>query len=277
MRVLQFIILGISLACGQLWAQNPLTRAQVFDFNVGDEFQIQVDGRTGPPTYIYHVILARTPIGTDTIEYQISESSIVYNNNMTITVVPPITVFETYDRLGDTILESYLPNPFGMVVRDTTYADPMLNSRLVTRYSRSDTLPVSSGSANTEWGEGLGLVEYDAFSVSDMIDDFYSLIYYKKGSETFGDVITDLEEADLSVPSVSLYPNPAQDWLRIEPGPASIAGEFHYQILDVQGRILQEADLNGELQIPVESFAKGSYWLRLIGRNGVQGFRWSKL
>ncbi|WP_247235460.1 T9SS type A sorting domain-containing protein [Telluribacter sp. SYSU D00476] len=88
----------------------------------------------------------------------------------------------------------------------------------------------------------------------------------------FGDVITALPAQEFlpKTLSVNVYPVPSQDWVTVEvrsaqPSPVLI------QLLDLQGRILQEVDfqetaLRREHRFQVGLLSKGSYLIRVNGK-----------
>ena len=88
----------------------------------------------------------------------------------------------------------------------------------------------------------------------------------------FGDVITAIPPQEYLPKglSVNVYPVPSQDWVTVEvqshlPSPVLI------QLLDLQGRILQEVDfqepaLRREYRFQVGLLSKGSYLIRVNGR-----------
>ncbi len=67
--------------------------------------------------------------------------------------------------------------------------------------------------------------------------------------------------------SLKIYPNPASQAFTIH---QTLFANGNYSIYDVQGRLLQDGDLNvGEIQIHLkEKFVSGVYYLR-VGKNGV--------
>ena len=252
-------------------AQSPLLRSQVFDFDIGDEFQMQIDGMWGPPTYVLNVITGRTPIGTDSVLYQMDQSSVIYNNNMTITSVPPAPTTITYDRLNDTANRPFLNTGINETSTFSTYQDSSLNLRQVNELELENTAPLSAGISNTIWGEGLGLVYFNALAPGDGVYEFYTLRYYKKGTEIYGGLITDVPEPEPA--SIHLYPNPVETTVRVELSEHFHASEVTYQVVDLQGRILQQGQLPENHSLDLSGLASGHYWLKLQAQGSETGTR----
>ncbi|GAB3166148.1 T9SS type A sorting domain-containing protein [Telluribacter humicola] len=88
----------------------------------------------------------------------------------------------------------------------------------------------------------------------------------------FGDVITALPVQDFLPKAllVNVYPVPSQDWVTVEvqsrqPSPV------HIQLIDLQGRVLQEVafrepSLRREYRFHIEPLARGSYLIRVTGK-----------
>ena len=69
---------------------------------------------------------------------------------------------------------------------------------------------------------------------------------------------------------ISVYPNPTEKMLTI-----SIAGEFSYSIVSIDGKLIQEGKTN-ESKINVESLNSGVYYLEMISEKGVSTTQFTK-
>ncbi len=125
------------------------------------------------------------------------------------------------------------------------------------------------------FGEGLGCTyEYErGFSFPSDYSWEESLVYYKKGSETWGTPIsTDcttlvpIEDTPTQQNEILIYPNPASTYITIEK-----AGEGHLSILNLNGQILITRQITeSKTQIDVSRLPSGVYILKLVGRTGVR-------
>lgn len=76
-------------------------------------------------------------------------------------------------------------------------------------------------------------------------------------------IIDDAGIQNITVSSIKLYPNPAQDVLYID----GLAGkEFEYEVLSIEGKLLQKGKSQGEIDL--KELKKGNYVLR-IGQQQV--------
>ena len=74
-----------------------------------------------------------------------------------------------------------------------------------------------------------------------------------------------VEEQSLN--NVNIYPNPAQDFIMIDSENVEYA-----EIIDIYGRVITSAEINGETRIEMSDFADGIYYVRLHsnGKTAVQ-------
>ena len=78
--------------------------------------------------------------------------------------------------------------------------------------------------------------------------------------------IGDLDVASNEINSkVELYPNPATDLVKIVLGP-EVGGRVSIQIIDLQGKIVEEKSLNPvrELNIDVSALSTGNYAVKVV-------------
>lgn len=71
-----------------------------------------------------------------------------------------------------------------------------------------------------------------------------------------------LEELDLVV---GVYPNPTTDFVTI-----SVNGQFDYEVVDVNGKLVANGSANNSKQISFEAFANGTYLVKVIAAQGSQ-------
>ena len=67
--------------------------------------------------------------------------------------------------------------------------------------------------------------------------------------------------------NVSIYPNPAEDFIMINSENVEFA-----EVIDIYGRVITASEINGETRIDMSNFANGIYYVRLHsnGETAVQ-------
>ena len=92
------------------------------------------------------------------------------------------------------------------------------------------------------------------------------------GLETVEASITILVKDCISVEenilnNVSIYPNPAEDFIMINSENVEFA-----EVIDIYGRVITASEINGETRIDMSNFANGIYYVRLHsnGETAVQ-------
>lgn len=73
-----------------------------------------------------------------------------------------------------------------------------------------------------------------------------------------------VETTQARQPLLTLYPNPAQDILRVRLNLMEDASPWRIELVDATGRVHQkEQGVGGEIRLSVEGMTAGTYWLRL--------------
>jgi len=103
--------------------------------------------------------------------------------------------------------------------------------------------------------------------------EYYSMIYFKKGNETWGTprLVTGIEDQMSNEERVYLYPNPANELIQIETSGTSFK-EIH--VFDMRGRVIQVLPFQNNLN--VSEFENGLYLLKLIGQDKVVDLKFVK-
>jgi hypothetical protein len=71
-------------------------------------------------------------------------------------------------------------------------------------------------------------------------------------------------------PSISLFPNPATDYVKLVPG---FGGRFNVLISDMSGRAVMAArDNEGELRIPTSQLPAGMYHVHIQSTSGAASY-----
>ena len=127
------------------------------------------------------------------------------------------------------------------------------------------------GGACVEYNYGVG----DVGGQSEGGYNVTKLRFLRIDGQEYGDGSVILSETTPALrnqnPGVSLYPNPARDWLRINlGGPFSVAHTI--SIYDILGRRIRthmyEAGGAGEWQVDVRAWAPGAYVVRVMSERG---------
>lgn len=93
----------------------------------------------------------------------------------------------------------------------------------------------------------------------------------QSGDDTYSAASADVEvivQSPLSVGNVldmKVYPNPAKDYLRVE----IPDGRYSMQLLDVNGRVMNQTAIDGASQLEVQSLPTGVYFLKLTNSTEV--------
>lgn len=250
-----------------------MTIGEVFDFEIGDEFQIEGRGLDQPPNadriYIidkyysldsntvfyvrfhdsYYVYIENYEAHyhfwteTDTVSYSNFDTCITQINNW--------TSYDTSMNYYDTIIE------FG-----ENYCDSLLNGY---EYSVNSFEPVYYSNV---YGKGLGMVRnyYNNPAEYSMFDNV--LFYYKKNGLSCG--IPDLTTVSIPennlVDYFNIFPIPARDILRIE-NIKNIEIESIF-VTNINGQIIKQFDARNT-QLDISDISSGLYFLKISYENGV--------
>lgn len=257
-----------------IFCQNDLTIGEVFNFEIGDEFQIIYN-------YPYPRSLRRFAVMdkyfTDsgkTVNYKLK-----YTNWDFIQVSWPYTHMEyrfqnfedivSYSNL-DSNIRSYIghqslqndtiPDNY----RDTSYYTNELCGGDVFEYYACDCSGYEGQSYKGIYGEGLGQISYLITSNEFWIN--YKMIYYKKGAFSCGtpsmiyEGINDYSDFQLNV-----SPNPTSDYLNID---FQNSEPYEILLLSMDGRtIKQEKSNSSHYKMDVSTLDKGVYLLKVSENN----------
>jgi hypothetical protein len=262
---------------------NNLTWKEVYNFDVGDEIHTYYDSNISDGSdyssesiryilkYIKKELLgddifytierikrsSRTVVIHDTIESLIKDNSLfnklpgepvikdyeAYSYYMSISKANG-RLSKTYPLSGEVIYYGYTDSCWSILIDGDCYP------------------------SYREYIEGLGGPYYScefSFFLGHM---GYSLVYYKKGDETWGTpiVISDIEEDDIE-PSFKLYPNPVTDRLYITTTPEDIP--YTFTLWDISGKLLYESVITkADYYLTDIKPSAGFYYYRIIDRSG---------
>ena len=231
------------------FCQDWSTQAEIYDFEVGDifHFDIQAYSYSGGGA-MYQTqnieIIEKTYIGSDTLEYKKFVKSLMntqYGSH--------------YEE--DTTTHRYA-NLNVLIIKDTVYYSSSYNGRKITSSSYSNP-PYQWG--GSKYVDGCGRAYYEYVHLQDF-ERTENLVYYKKGNEEWGtpNVITRLKEHDEDSKSITIYPNPANSFIRIK----AVEEIVEIRVFNQVG--LQVKHLRGNYDyISVSDLPQGLYILAVYG------------
>lgn len=228
--MIRFLTLYFVLSSFILSGQSTLTKGEVYDYNIGDEFQYSIDNYPGTMVERYIVLDKQFSQTNDTIFYTMSESN--YSNgpdgsggtahyfsedtiNLYVTnLSDPITTFgdstEIYDIYEDS---TYFYYPDTIIEYDSDLCNLEVNGW------ESYPPVFESNHIIHIYGKGVGSVwsyHYDPSSPSPHLID-RKLYYYKKGTLTCGSSVTaSIESINLNDSQMKIYPIPASKEVNVE-------------------------------------------------------------
>jgi hypothetical protein len=265
-----------------------LTAKEVYDFEIGDEFHYFEEWRAWiknwGKTYSRYVVTNKyTSQDQDTVGYNFNQlfyiekhfennhDTIISTKNSGNTYV--LSNLEQFDKLPFEIIQN---NGHGF------YLFYENNNRLLKYFedhyfldSNCIMLPTGTGIYGTHtYAKGTGLFLYSNMDGNN--DKIVKLVYYKKGSETWGTPIdfgklTSFKPKKDSNFQIKVFPNPAKDYFYIELQEYENAT---VEFLDVSGKILFTVNIKGNSnKIIIPEGYKGMYLLKIISENEYVSYR----
>lgn len=193
-------------------------------------------------------------------EYEYDENgnmtrSIEYFNDGTGTWVPQMYRVNEYDELGNCTL-SQTTTATGLVQdkRIFTYDTQYLAENIYHYENPEDDFPILPQMKNL-------LKSFEYYAINDMNELVYVTDYLLNYEVIGGESV---EEVAINS---SIYPNPAQDYIMIESNDAE-----YVEVVDVYGRVVYSAEMNGSVKVNMSDFATGVYFVKLQanGETSVQ-------
>jgi hypothetical protein len=281
-----------------------MTPRTIFDFNVGDEFHYREKSVVLYGWYTNEIWQGYTQLAIKTItgktfsipdtavtyEYQLCSRLITYHQLIPDTTFSVDTLTETiiFHNPADTTFHQLPWQTFPDKNCDDfificpiieQYNNTPLNRKLRVYYDRTDIgfqdtcwhlLCVDPAPGIYYYFDGLGGPYYFVDSWSILPIKERKLLYYKKGSETWGIPIGPSCESlintisELNKPEMKIYPNPATDVIFIE----NLQSETpdHIIMADITGRIVYQSSFSD--RIDVSHLPKGMYLLSVYTNTG---------
>lgn len=244
--------------------QSILKVREVFDFNVGDEFEYSKKMiLTDSVGYRYTILERRDSKNADSITYKIKVDSYQFEtrNSKRLCVINSTIIDTTYTSLDSCICNEFRHKYIKKYpsFRDTVYFHPKWNAKVYGYYTNKIMRP--TGDYSGIIGAGIGLLAY--YSYFDSVIYIEELSYYKKGNLYYGTHDNHFDLAGISVLSKKLvfYPNPVLSKLYFS---ESLAPNSTIILMDFTGKeVVKIANANLISEIDMSYLAKGFYYIVL--------------
>lgn len=260
--------LCITICINQINAQ--LTNSQVFNFEIGDVFQIKYSaGFPGPHPVLVDTITSKTySTGLDSITYTINRFEYIASAN--------IGAPATYNYSVETLVITNLNLPSNHFTYSTclpatdTILSGNCNENIERLHSNFDTSCFEPSTWYSDLYEGLGGPYYYRYdpTISGSGNDWISktLTYYNTSQNgECGTLISFVGLNELFQSKVNVYPNPAFDKLLVN----TQFQNCHYKIISVNGSLIKsDRNQNLDFEIDIRLLQKGNYYIEIEGNNG---------
>ena len=280
----------IGLSKPEIGIQN-LTWFDIFDFQPGDELHILYHSNCWEPEYGSYSTTHKTVTKyisridyPDSILYvTLTESSVLndFNDEKSFsyridTIRSVIKSNTNFDKLpGEPVIDSYQAYANSMV-----YNDPLIKSEPPYEEWISGEgylcwhMPVADGCFfSKNYYKGLGGPYYSCTSYFTCIGETNNdLVYYKKGSKTWGTPLnmSDIPDASYN-PKIEFYPNPADEKVTIMINSHSLPATF--ELIDLDGKKIMQRVLNAEISaVTLYEIPEGIYVFKMIDNRGIVSY-----
>lgn len=215
MKVTTFIAIAFMAftLSSSLKGQQISTVREIYNFEVGDIFHIASSGFSNSGGY-----QSKEIIQILSKSYSSDSGSVSYNRYIQwggcSSDYPEWTYGSYYDSVGYSGLNDLIN---GGVI-DSVYSSPDLyNGRLI-NYQKSYPYTNSWQVYQFVAGCGVGLDQHETNSISVQFGEVKELVYFKKGSETWGDslILSANDKTDHHSLQVEIFPNPTTNRLYVK-------------------------------------------------------------
>ncbi len=267
--LLVLLIFGISCIAN---GQELMKIGEVFNFEIGDEFQIKGTADNQPPNADRIKIIGKYfSQNSDTVIYVRYHNSyyteVIWDNN-------PYLEYHFWTKT-DTVFYTNLDSSLiyyeqGFEQNRYIKNSPALCESLINGCSYDVGPGYENDHYINEYGKGLGKTyayyyDYQAHAVLWR----NTLFYYKKGDRECGTPDTTtvgINEMTVTTQEFSIYPNPVKSILTVDNNSGS---EFYrYEILNLSGKVILKSNFRGKQnKITTENLKRGLYFLRINTKN----------
>lgn len=293
--------------CGKSNPTTGITNLKfedIFDFQPGDEFHIAYDDEPYEATFpnengyiIQHILEKIDGSNSDTVSYKIAECKTSTRNidvNQQIIANIADTIDITYIKTQYPDFTSD-PNEPQISISSASELNQNIMGLSATTVMEQDGIPWKQINANWPlWSDefqqcwNYPLIDYFDFSIyyfkglggpyhyekSNPIVNYRKLVYYKKGTVSWGTPLDCEELLHVSLPksienqSLNFYPNPTSGIITFTlPTDFSTPGKL--EIVDISGRTTDEFEINQLTQsIDISNLPAGLYSFKLTSASG---------
>ena len=259
-----------------LKSQTILTKGQIYDFTINDEFHYK-NPNNPPNATRFSIVGKHFSALSDTVFY-IRHFNNYYTQFNNIPVNHLDYFFNIYN---DTVYYTGLNTPFDSAYINWPVYDTIGNSfsysasypsqwcgKLIYKYTACIHCIFEGNYYSYQYGQGLGLVEsIHQYAGYPQIDDEYYLKYYKKDTISCGfpDTTTlSINNYEKISPNILIYPNPATTKLTINLQQLTNLQSTTVSIYDVQGQLLLQQTIKQlQTELNISKFAKGVYVVKV--------------
>lgn len=252
------------------FGQTKLKVREIFDYNIGDEFQFEVsNSRSG----FRNIIIDKQSFNNDSVKYSIKVENYVFN--VDYSRQPPQLAY-TYNldtqNFVQTDLDSFIDRIYKKKYQQDTcniFMDSFYFSEKygVKSYEYTNHIAFKCDFEgemySEEFGAGLGKTFYDYRDPHGPYTFSYRMVYYKKGNEEKGNfdkaytagVKTKFRMTEM----LAIYPNPVGSELRLS---YNFKPHSKIRILDCYGRHIYENEIFSS-NINLSFIPAGIYYLKI--------------
>ncbi|MEI7723779.1 MAG: T9SS type A sorting domain-containing protein [Bacteroidota bacterium] len=267
---------------------------EVYSFNIGDALHYSgyTNSSTGGPNTTWkeiQTVFSKTTYGAniDSVIYKFDRCRSTITNPGNNHVYIHDTIVTKY-KFNVMLLDSTILRFPDQFVRQNVYASQF--ERFMKAYNNRQTkkvtedkyrfmnscwiIPTGSVTLYRSYSEGLGLTEY--YRDDQSTQEFYRLVYFKKGSETWGAAVgtqcspvLDVNEQTLaSTPQVRIIPNPMQNQAQVVVEGVNVNDNIAFILYNMVGKEVYRMKVNSNtMMLERNNLPAGLYVYMLTGKD----------
>lgn len=265
-----------------LWFSNEAkcqtipTRGQIYDYDVGDEFHY-TDIEKTPNATRMTISTKYFSILNDTVFYGRHFDNYKTEYDWNPSPHYDYTFWTTDDTTYYTNLDTLISAQYSYWVifdslwdyrKDTVFYSSEFCGKSIYEFNGCSHCSFEGNHLNEKYGIGLGFVLHNhQVNVWPQTNEYFNLIYYRKGTDSCGEPDTtnsamflSIAESRTTKSNISVYPNPASSSVYVlTPENSAI------EIIDIKGQIIEKYNTTGSKTfINLISYQPGIYIIKII-------------